>query len=114
MATGQRGQKGSGQKKRSPAKKRASSNGRVTAAQAGRHAAQQMQELTSQPVEGVRGVRRDDDGGWEVIVEVLELERIPNSTDVLGAYVLLLDESGEVREYRRVRRYHRNQVEEDM
>jgi hypothetical protein len=114
MAAGQKGQKQAGQKKRSPAKKRASSNGHVTAAQVARHAAREMQELMRQPVEGVRGVRRDDDGGWEVIVEVLELERIPNSTDVLGSYVLLLDESGEVREYRRVRRYHRNQVEEDM
>jgi hypothetical protein len=84
----------------------------VTAAQVARHAREQMGELTSQPVEGVRGVRRDDDGGWEVIVEVLELERIPNSTDVLGSYVLSLDESGEVREYRRARRYYRNQVEE--
>ena len=114
MAASQKSQKGAGQKKRAPAKKRASSNGRVTAAQVVRHAARQMQELTMQRVEGVRGVRRDDDGGWEVIVEVLELERIPNSTDVLGSYVLLLEESGEVREYRRVRRYHRNQVEEDM
>src|SRR5215213_7907759 len=58
------------------------SNGKVTAAKVVRHAHQQMQELTRQPVEGVRGVRRGDDGGWEVIVEVLELKRIPDSTDV--------------------------------
>src|SRR5215204_5611606 len=101
------------QKRRSSSNAKSSSNGRVTAAQVVRHAARQMQELTMQRVEGVRGVRRDDEGGWEVIVEVLELERIPNSTDVLGSYVLLLDEKGEVREYRRIRRYYRNQVEED-
>ena len=92
--------------------KRASSNGRVTAAQVARHAIEQMRELMTQPVEGVRGVRRGDDGGWEVTLEVLELERIPNSTDVLGSYLLMLDDKGEVTEWRRVRRYHRNQVEE--
>jgi hypothetical protein len=92
---------------------KARSNGKVTAAKVVRHAQQQMQELTSQPVEGVRGVRRDDDGGWEVVVEVLELRRIPESTDVLGSYFMRLDENGEVTEFRRVRRYHRNAVEED-
>jgi hypothetical protein len=92
--------------------KNGSSNGHVTAAQIARHAREQMRELTGHPVEGVLAVRRSDDGGWEVTVQVVELERIPNSTDVLGAYELALDESGEVREYKRTRRYYRNQVEE--
>ena len=90
-----------------------SSNGHVTAAQIARHAREQMQELTGHPVEGVLGVRKADGGGWEVTVQVLELARVPNSTDVLGAYELSLDKSGEVQEYRRARRYYRNQVEEE-
>ena len=90
-----------------------SRNGHVSAAKVARHAREQMRDLTGQPVEGVLAVRRADDGGWEVTVQVLELQRIPNSTDVLGAYLLSLDESGEVREYRRTRRYYRNQVEEE-
>lgn len=90
-----------------------SQNGHVSAAQIARRARQEMRELTGHPVEGVLAVRRVDEGGWEVTVQVLELQRVPNSTDVLGAYVLSLDESGEVREYRRTRRYYRNQVEED-
>jgi hypothetical protein len=90
-----------------------SSNGHVSAAKVARHAREQMRELTGQPVEGVLAVRRGENGGWEVTVQVLELQRVPNSTDVLGAYVLALDESGEVCEYRRTRRYYRNQVEED-
>ena len=95
-------------------KKTSSSNGtgQVSAAKVMRHAREQMRELTNHPVEGVSGVRRDDDGGWEVAVEVLELRRVPNSTDVLGSYLLTLDEIGEISEYRRVRRYYRNQVEE--
>jgi hypothetical protein len=90
-----------------------SSNGHVSAARVARHAREQMRELTGQPVEGVLAVRRADEGGWEVTVQVLELQRVPSSTDVLGAYLLALDESGEVTEYRRTRRYYRNQVEED-
>jgi hypothetical protein len=90
-----------------------SSNGHVSAAKVARHAREQMRDLTGQPVEGVLAVRRVDEGGWEVTVQVLELQRVPSSTDVLGAYVLTLDSSGEVSEYRRTRRYYRNQVEEE-
>jgi gas vesicle protein GvpO len=89
------------------------SNGHVSAAEIARRARAQMGELTGQPVEGVLAVRRSDDGGWEVTVQVLELERIPNSTDVLGAYELSIGKDGEVAEYRRTRRYYRNQVEGD-
>jgi hypothetical protein len=106
MATRQT-KSGSTQRKRSP------SNGHVSAARIARHAREQMRELTGHPVEGVLAVRRAEGGGWEVTVQVLELERIPNSTDVLGAYLLALDDGGEVQEYRRTRRYYRNQVEEE-
>ena len=91
-----------------------SKNGHVSAAQVARHAREQMRELTGHPVEGVLAVSRSDNGGgWEVTVQVVELQRIPSSTDVLGAYELSLDQNGEVSEYRRTRRYYRNQVEED-
>jgi hypothetical protein len=99
-------------KQRSSGSSNGSSNGHVSAAQVARHAREQMRELTGQPVEGVLSVRRADDGGWEVTVQVVELSRIPSSTDVLGAYELSLDDGGEVREYQRTRRYYRNQVEE--
>jgi len=88
-------------------------NGSVGAMQVIRHAKEQMHELTGREVEGVLGVRRSDDGGWEAMVEVLELRRVPATTDVLASYSLVLDGDGDVQEYRRVRRYYRNQVEED-
>jgi hypothetical protein len=100
-------------KKRSSSTSGGSRNGRVSAAQVARHAREQMRELTGHPVEGVLSVQRVEEGGWHVTVQVLELRRVPNSTDVLGAYLLSIDESGEVREYRRTRRYYRNQVEEE-
>ncbi len=46
-------------------------------------------------------------------VQVVELERIPRSTDVLGAYAVQLDEDGELIGYRRRRRYNRSQADED-
>jgi hypothetical protein len=88
-------------------------NGRAGALQVIRAAKEQMGELTGKPVEGVLGVRRADDGGWEALVEVVELRRVPDSTDVLASYLLTLDDDCELQEYRRTRRYFRNQVEED-
>ena len=69
--------------------------------------------LLGRPVESVLGVERDDDGGWRVAVCVVELARIPNSTDVLGAYEVQVDDDGEMSGYRRRRRYTRSQADED-
>ena len=95
------------------AKANGNRNGKLSSAKLIRLAREQAHELTGRTVEGVLGMRRDDDGGFEVLVEVVELRRVPATTDVLGSYLLTLDESGELVEYRRTRRYHRNQVEED-
>jgi hypothetical protein len=77
-----------------------------------RQAVEQVGALTSRDVEGVLGVRRNDDG-WVVTVEVVEMRRIPDSTDVLGSYEVHVDQKGELQEYRRTRRYYRSQVEEE-
>lgn len=71
-----------------------------------REGARQLAELTGREVEGVVGFSRSEDG-WTVEVEVLELSRIPNTTDVLAIYQLELDEDGELDGYRRTRRYTR-------
>ena len=47
-------------------------------------------------------------------LEVLELERVPNSTDLLGCYVAKVDDDGDLLEYQRLRRYQRGQPDEDM
>jgi hypothetical protein len=51
------------------------------------------------------------DGGWRITCEVVELERIPNSTDVLATYVVELDGDGELLQYERIRRYYRAQAD---
>ena len=68
--------------------------------------------MLGRPVESVLGLESDDGDGWKVTLEVVELERIPRSTDVLGAYVISLDKDGELMGARRERRYYRNQADE--
>ncbi len=82
-------------------------------AELARSAKEQLAELTGRKPEGVLGIERNDDDGWHVTLELLELERVPNSTDLLGCYLVSLDDSGELVEYRRLRRYSRGQADED-
>jgi hypothetical protein len=74
-------------------------------------ARRQLSEITGMEAESVSSLRRDDDGTWKVIVEVLELSRVPSTDDVIGSYEAELDESGELIGYRRVRRYPRSQAD---
>jgi len=77
----------------------------------GNRALEEIEALVGCPAEGVSGIRKDDDG-WVVLVDVLEMERMPATTDVLALYEVTLDGDGEVSGYRRVRRYLRSQVED--
>lgn len=74
-------------------------------------AARQFAELSSRTVEGVTGLRRTDDG-WVVELDVLELRRVPETTDVLASYEVTVDSSGELEGYRRAHRYVRGQAED--
>jgi hypothetical protein len=75
-------------------------------------AARQLLELTGKDSEGVTGLERTDDG-WTVQVEVVEVRRIPDTTDVLALYDVDTDERGNMQGYRRVRRYARGSASED-
>jgi hypothetical protein len=72
-----------------------------------------LPELLGRPIEQVLGLERDDNNGWKVTVQVVEMARIPPTTDVLGTYAVDLDRDGELVGYRRQRRFHRNQADED-
>ena len=99
--------------KGSTTKRRAAkrSNGRVRPVDIARRAKDQVEEVIGRPVEAVLGLQREEDG-WIVTVEIVELRRVPQTTDVLGSYAVLLDENGELREYQRTGRYNRSQVGE--
>lgn len=74
-----------------------------------RAAVRTVAEFTGRQPQSVLGLQRDGDG-WNVTVEVLELSRVPSSTDVLASYVVTLDDDGDVVGYERRRRYQRAQV----
>ncbi len=63
------------------------------------------------PVTGVVSFDRHQEG-WTVTLEVVELERIPETTSILGAYEVTLGQSGDLEGYRRLRRYARSQIDE--
>jgi Gas vesicle synthesis protein GvpO len=87
-------------------------NGKVDVAQLVKEAREQLTQLTGRQAEGVLGVEHDDEGDtYTVTVEVLELQRIPSSTDVLGCYVARMDKDGNLLEYARRGRYQRAQAE---
>lgn len=71
-----------------------------------KQAVEQMQTLMSRPIEAVTGIEKDGDD-WTVTVEVLELERVPSTTDVIGKYEVTLDKEGELTGLQRTRRFPR-------
>jgi hypothetical protein len=68
--------------------------------------------VTGHPVESITGLRRDGDG-WVIDVEVRELERIPNTMDLLATYEVDMSTGGELVGFERRRRYHRAAVDEN-
>lgn len=65
-------------------------------------AKKQMAGATGMRPEAVTGFRQDD-GGWLVSVEFLEMSRIPPATDVLGEYDVLVGQEGELLQFQRKR-----------
>lgn len=94
--------------KRAP---RAESKPAAPAARIAEQAASQLGELIGKEVEGVTALRRSEDG-WQVELEVLELRRVPATTDVLATYEVTVDRGGDLEEYRRVRRFVRGKAED--
>ena len=92
---------------------RRGSNSGLSAKEAIRRVRRELPALLGRPVESVLGAQRDEDELWQITVQVVELARIPNSTDVLGAYEVTLDKDGELAGYRRRRRYARGQADDD-
>ena len=80
---------------------------RLSGTRAAQLAQAHLQELTGQVSESVSGLSRTPDG-WVITVEVVELERVPRTTDILASYRVELDEDGDLMGYERVSRYYRN------
>jgi Gas vesicle synthesis protein GvpO len=81
-------------------------------AQIVQQARQQLEALLGTEAERVSGLERAD-SGWSVMLEVVEVSRIPESTDVLATYELTLDDDRNVVSVARKRRYRRSQVDDE-
>jgi Gas vesicle synthesis protein GvpO len=71
----------------------------------------ELQELLGVEPEGVSGFERSN-GQWTVMLEVVEVKRIPESTDVLSTYAVTFDDDHKLISVSQRRRYRRSQVEE--
>ncbi|HEX4720274.1 MAG TPA: gas vesicle protein GvpO [Thermoleophilaceae bacterium] len=83
-----------------------SDNGRLSAAELSEAALVTVRQLTGYKPEAVTGLEWDGEY-WRITVDALELERIPSTTDVIGEYVVQLDDKGTLRGYKRTRRFVR-------
>jgi Gas vesicle synthesis protein GvpO len=92
---------------------KSSANGRKPSPAAmARQACADLAELIGHRPEGVVSLERTDEG-WLIGVEVLEIHRVPDTSDVLAEYEVESDEDGNLVGYRRLRRYTRGQLQDD-
>ena len=70
-----------------------------------------IKEMTGLEPETVSALQWDGES-WLISVEVCEVSRIPNTTDVMASYVVQLDDSGGLLGYKRDRRYLRGEAED--
>lgn len=71
-----------------------------------KHAVQQFCELSGLQVEALSGARPEGQG-WSLLVEVVELERIPSTMSVVATYRVDTDGNGDLVSYERLRRFTR-------
>lgn len=71
---------------------------------------EELHDVTGLTVERASGLQRDDDGNWQAQVEVVEVSRVPPSTDVLAIYEVQADARGSLTSFDRVQRYRRSEA----
>ena len=84
---------------------------KLSPAEVAKKTREQVAELFGKPIDSISGIARDGTRGWTVTVELVELERIPETTSLIGSYEVKLDGNGDLLEARRLRRYPRNQAD---
>ena len=74
-------------------------------------AKRKLQELLGTEPEKVSGFHRSN-GRWTVTLEVVNVRRVPDTTDVLSSYEVAFDDDRNLVSLSETRRYRRSQVEE--
>lgn len=67
-----------------------------------------LSDVLGLEVERVTGLSRREDG-WQAQVDVVEVSRVPPSTDVLATYDVATDGDGSVENFERVERFRRSE-----
>lgn len=75
-------------------------------------AREHVEQVLGEEPEGVSGIDRSN-GNWCVNVEIVKLRRIPESTDILASYAVVVDGDGDLVSLQETRRYRRSQAEDD-
>jgi hypothetical protein len=75
-------------------------------------AREHVEQVLGEEPDGVSGIDRSN-GNWCVNVEIVKLRRIPESTDVLASYAVVVDGEGDLVSLQETRRYRRSQAEDD-
>ena len=70
----------------------------------------QFAELSGQVPDRVSGIRPAD-SGWSILVDVVDLERVPATTSVMSTYRVDVDAQGDLTGYERIRRFTRSSVD---
>ena len=70
---------------------------------------EQLSQLTGYRPVAVVGSAKDEKG-WRITMDLLELSRIPPSTDLLGIYEALVDEEGNLLEFQRKMTHNRGDI----
>jgi hypothetical protein len=91
----------------------AEGNGRLSAQALALAAMATARDLTGFEPEATTRLEWDGEV-WCVDVDMLELAKIPNTTDILGRYEVKLDPNGTLRGYRRIARFHRGAALEEV
>jgi len=82
-----------------------------TGLQIAQHVKEQLVELTHLKPDTISAISKDEQG-WHILVEMIEMKRIPEGSDVLATYETLSDEEGNLINFRRTRRYLRDEIME--
>ena len=69
----------------------------------------QLSQITGLEAATVSAIEAHE-GGWKAYVNLVELRRVPSTSDVLATYEAILDANAELLNYRRIRRFLRGQV----
>ncbi|MDI2125417.1 gas vesicle protein [Yinghuangia seranimata] len=88
----------------------ASRSKRPAAREIARQALEYVGDLVNRPVDGVSGLLQNENG-WHVRIDVVEVPRVPDTTSLMATYELRLDRDGELVEYERVARFRRSDTD---